>query len=162
MRLRYANAKDVPALVGLSAAKRARCAEVLPRFWHVADEADAKQTRWFEYLLDQEDHVALVAEDDVRIRGFVIAHVVDAPPVYDPGGKAARVDDFCVEDEVAWSDVGAALLQELVRVTETLGVRVLMVLSAHHDEAKRAMLDAQGCSPASEWLVRNVGDLDRG
>ena len=37
------------------------------------------------------------AESGAIVRGFVIARIMNAPPVYDPGGKTALVDDFCVE-----------------------------------------------------------------
>ncbi len=156
MQVRPATLDDVPRMVELSAAKRARCAEVLPRFWKPAGDADEKQAAWFTFLLDKEDHLLLVAEGAGTPSGFLIARLMPAPPVYDPGGATVLVDDFCVDDASAWATVGDALLTDLRERVRPLGAAQIVVICAHHDPAKRSLLADLDGRGASEWVVLDL------
>lgn len=151
--LRGAAAEDVPAMVVLSAAKRAAYAEVQPRFWRPAIDADAQQAAWFRHLLDQEGALALVALDARGLAGFVIGRLQPAPPVYAPGGPTCAVDDFCVREAARWGEVGGALLARVRDLARGRGAVQVVVVCGAHDAEKRAALDAAGLEPASVWLT---------
>jgi GNAT superfamily N-acetyltransferase len=88
------------------------------------------------------------------IDGFVIAFLHDVPPVYDPGGRTCTIDDFTVASPHLWPSVGRDLLLAAADAIRELGAAQIVVVCGHHDEPKRAMLEAAGWPVASEWRVR--------
>jgi len=108
---------------------------------------------------NQERHVALVHEaTDGTIDGFLIATMVPAPPVYDPGGITCLVDDFMVATPVLWASVGRNLLDEAVRLCAPKGAVQTVVVCGPHDAAKRSMLLESGHIVASEWFTKPFAD----
>jgi hypothetical protein len=86
--------------------------------------------------------------------GVGTAEIHNAPSVYDPGGPAAMVDDFMVATPEMWPTVGRQLLDALTAELRRRGVVVVIAVSGHHDEPKRAMLRDAGLTVASEWYVQ--------
>ncbi len=152
--LRPAQPGDVPRLVALSAQKRAQYAQAQPVFWRVAGEADEKQAAFFGQLLTRENVHVLLAESGAELMGFLIAQIVPAPPVYDPGGSVLSIDDFAVTEDGAWPLVGRELLDAAQGWGREKGCALGVVVCGHHDELKRAMLEDAGFPIASEWRVR--------
>jgi hypothetical protein len=96
-------------MLDLAAAKRATHGVYQPVFWRAAESASVMQDLWFRFLLTSDDHHLLVAtEPDGRVVGFLIAQVMDAPPVYDPGGRTCMVDDFVAAPGEAFDGLVAA------------------------------------------------------
>src|SRR4051794_11746834 len=108
--IRKAGSADIARMVELSEQKRLQYQAYQPRFWRKAPDSREKQLLHFERIVAADRTIALVHEWDGGIDGFVIATLLDAPPVYDPGGLTSLIDDFVVADE-AWEIVGAALLE---------------------------------------------------
>lgn len=104
---RRATSADLEALVELARRRRERYAEQQPRFWRPAPDAVSVQRSYFHELLACEDVGAFVVDSEGRVRGFVIASVGDAPPVYDPGGATCMVDDFVVDQDSSWATAGS-------------------------------------------------------
>ena len=97
--------------------------------------------------------MSLVAEDDGGFAGFLIATVGPTPPVYDPGGLTAMIDDFAVVSDAAWATTGRDLLGAATARVRDRGATQLVVVCGHRDEPKRAALRAAGLSLASEWYT---------
>lgn len=154
--IRGAEGRDVPAMVELSEQKRLEYQGYEPRFWRKAADSREKQTPYFERLLTGERAIALVHERDGTIDGFIIGTLMEAPPVYDPGGLTCLVDDFVV-DPAEWTTVGVALLAEVERVARERGAVQTVVVCGHRDAAKRSMLGGARFSLASEWYTRGIG-----
>ncbi len=154
--VRRATELDIASMVTLSEQKRADYAQHQPLFWRKASDSAAQQTPFFEHLLQQANTITLVAEDDERIDGFIIARISPTPPVYDIGGLNCMIDDFCVEDETAWSVVGRALLDEVSAIARERGAVQMVVVSGHHDSSKRAFLEAVGLLPVSVWYTKAI------
>ena len=154
LSLRCAQPEDVPRLVALSAKRRAEYAQAQPVFWRPARGADEKQVGFFGHLLTRENVHVLLAESGGELMGFLVAQVVPAPPVYDPGGPALSIDDFAVTDDGAWPLVGRGLLDAAQVWGREQGCALGVVVCGHHDGAKRAMLEDAGFPVASEWRVR--------
>jgi hypothetical protein len=107
----------------------------------------------------EEKHIALVHEaDDGHVDGFLIASLVPAPPVYDPGGLTALVDDFTVEMPQLWAVVGRSLLDAAISEAEPRGAVQTVVVCGADDQPKRGMLVDAGHFVASEWFTKPFGD----
>lgn len=154
--VRKATQEDVSAMVELAEQRRVQYQTYQPRFWHKAADSREKHTPFLSKLVQDERVVALVSERNGAIDGFLIATLIPAPPVYDPGGKTCNIDDFCVADELDWQRDGKVLLDEAMREMNARGAVQTVVVCAHLDEAKRTMLAEQGFTIASEWYVRDV------
>jgi GNAT superfamily N-acetyltransferase len=152
--IRSARVEDAPAIVDLSERKRREYQDYQPRFWRKAADSREKQLPFIERLIESDLVIALVHEEQGRIDGFVIASLVEAPPVYDPGGPTCMIDDFAVGDPKDWPDVGQALLAAARRAAQERGAAQTVVVCGHRDDPKRRMLAADGFSLASEWYVR--------
>src|SRR5438105_1547689 len=122
-------------MVELSEAKRRSYAERVPVFWRQAKDAHQRQKPYFESLLGKPSVIALVAEGAGGIEGFLVAFVTPAPPVYDPGGLAVTIDDFCVASPGLWPTAGKALLAEASRLAKEAGAAVVVVVCGEHDAA---------------------------
>lgn len=154
--IRHAVKTDIASMVALSEQKRADYAQHQPLFWRKASDSAVQQTPFFEHLPGQENTIMLVAENDEHIDGFIIARIAPAPPVYDIGGLNCLIDDFCIADETAWSTVGRALLDEVSAIARERGAVQMVVVSGHHDSAKRAFLEQAGLLPASVWYTKAI------
>ncbi len=155
--IRKAVAEDVARMVELSEQKRWEYATYQPRFWRPAADSRERQKHYFARLVGEERTLALVHEQNGVLDGFIIAAVVPAPPVYDPGGLTCLIDDFVAAPD-AWSTTGAALLAEVSRQAKERGAVQTVVVCGQRDEPKRRMLGAGGHSIASEWYVREIDD----
>jgi GNAT superfamily N-acetyltransferase len=147
--VRPASEVDLAQVVALSAEVRSRLALFDPHFWRPHAAADETQLAWFSYLLQDPGHVVLVADEEsgAGLGGFIIGRLMDAPPVYDPGGRACMVDDF------AWRSSGAA--EELLAAAKAWAVEqhavTLVVVTAVADRVRRDVLHDAGLHATSEW-----------
>jgi GNAT superfamily N-acetyltransferase len=141
----------------LSEQKRAAYEAFQPVFWRKATESRAAQTPYFEELIRRDNILALVHETDGAIDAFVIAALVPAPSVYDPGGLTCMIDDFCVCEASDWEAAGRALLNRVAALAVERGAAQAVVVCGHLDQPKRAMLAAAGFGIASEWYVKPIG-----
>jgi hypothetical protein len=152
--IRAALVEDAPAIVDLSERKRREYQAYQPQFWRKATDSREKQLPFIERLIESDRVIALVHEGQGRIDGFVIASLMEAPPVYDPGGQTCMIDDFAVGDPGDWPRMGHALLAAARQAAEERGAVQTVVVCGHRDDPKRRMLAADGFSLASEWYVR--------
>ena len=150
---RPATQDDIKDVAALAAARRRDYEAHQPRFWRQADDALARHTTYLHGLVDEPDHVFLVAGDSSRVSGFVIGRLVPAPPVYEPGGLTCLVDDFVVESPDAWASLGRVLLRDLLRAARARGAVQVVVVSGRQDEPKRSALRAAGLVVATEWWI---------
>ena len=153
--IRRARATDVSRLVDLSEEKRLQYQAYQPLFWRKAPDSREKQLPYFERLLSDDRVIALVHERDDAIDGFVVATLLNAPPVYDPGGLTCLIDDFVAADE-RWDTVGAALLAAVDREAKHRGAVQMVVVCGHLDQRKRRMLADGAFTIASEWYVKSI------
>lgn len=156
MSIRRATADDTSRMVELSDLKRTEYAQYSPVFWRKAEGASEKQHLFFQAQLERENNIVLVSEAAGEIDGFLIASLVSAPPVYDPGGLVCTVDDSAVSTPEMWQTVGQDLLAAATAQAKERGAVLSVVVCGHLDEPKRAMLRAGGASVASEWYVNPI------
>ena len=143
-------------MVELSDSKRTEYSRYSPIFWRKAKGASEKQLPFFQAQLGRDQNIVLVAEMADRVEGFIIAGIVGAPPVYDPGGKVCMVDDFTVSSPELWGTLGRALLTDASTEAKARGAVLSVVVCGHLDKAKRLMLQENGSTIASEWFVEPI------
>lgn len=153
MSIRPATENDVDRMVELSDLKRTQYAEYSPVFWHKVAEANPMQVKFFHTQLSRDSNIVLVAEENGQREGFVIASIINAPPVYNPGGLMCMIDDFAVSSPELWPTTGQALLREATQQAKIRGAVLSVTVCGHLDEVKRSMLKENGSTIASEWYV---------
>ncbi len=87
---------------------------------------------------------------------IIVASIIDAPPVYDPGGKTFMVDDFCVSLPELWCNVGRDLLMNLQDKAVERGSVQTLVVCGDHDGPKKAFLEESGLGTTSRWYVNQM------
>ncbi|HEY5040288.1 MAG TPA: hypothetical protein VIJ93_14580, partial [bacterium] len=137
-----------------SAVKRTQYEKYEPVFWRGAKDSDVKQKAFFEAQVVGNKVVALVGEQGGQVLGFLIAALVPAPPVYDPGGLTCVIDDFCVKDPTDWLTVGAALLADIGEKVRRKSAVQIVVMCGHRDDLKRDFLASKGFGTATEIRVK--------
>ncbi len=151
--VRVAVANDIQSMVELSAAFRERLEDYEPTFWRRHPDADQVQFQWFGLLLDDELHRVVVSVgDDGRIEGFIIARAMEAPPVYQPGGRTCMIDDF------VWSTsaVAEALVSEIQRWAADAGCCQMVIVTPAADSERRTLLEQFGLHRTSEWWMSQI------
>lgn len=154
MHIRRAIEADIPRMVTISETKRIEYEGYSPVFWRKAPDSSPKQELYFQSLLMGTEVIALVAEAEDLLLGFVIGAIITAPPVYNPGGPVCIVDDFAVANSTDWHSVGATLLEAVEGEAKARGAVLSIVVCAQRDQAKRELLRSAGASVASEWHVK--------
>ncbi len=155
MELRKAKTGDVAECVELVEARRLRYEKFEPQFWRRADDSRNITVDWFTTLFSDADVLSLVAVEESAIVGFLIARDVPAPPVYNPGGPTALVDDFCVAED-RWMDVGGNLLTRAKEELRSRGCVQIVVVGANKDIEKTAFLESANLSLASTWWTSST------
>jgi len=157
--IRPAGTGDLNAVLDLAAARREQYATYQPRFWRPAPDAAARQAAYLAGLITDPAVITLVALRGTVLVGYAVGQLVEAPPVYDPGGLTCMVDDFTVADPDLWATVGIDLLAAVTVEAIGRGAAQVVVVTAARDDPKRAALGRGGLTPASEWWVAPTAPL---
>ncbi len=142
---------DAPLCIELVERRRIEYESYEPRFRKKAANSADSTLPWFEKLFSDSENVCLIAIEGDHVLGFAIARKFPTPPVYDPGGPTALIDDFCVGCKELWKDVGQALLNETKQLLKQRGFAQLVVVGARQDIAKTQFLEKANLSLASTW-----------
>ena len=148
-----AHRDDLEEILQIAGARRQQYVEYQPEFWRPAQDAVDRQRAFFASLLGSDDAFFGVAREQGKVFGFALARMVDAPPVYDPGGPSCVVDDFAVADPEDWSEIGPMLLDAVGKWGAGRGATQLVAVVAQLDDAKRTVLKEFQLTIASEWWV---------
>jgi len=151
-QIRPAVPDDAAEIARMASMRREQYAAYQPVFWRPAAGAELAHVPYLGKLIADSRVITLVSEESGTVTGFVIATIVGAPPVYDPGGHTCQIDDFVVQPG-RWDSTGRQLLAAATAEAADRGAVQVVVVAAHLDEPKREALRASGLSIASEWWV---------
>ena len=154
MTVRPAAVADVEAMEDLADQKRLHYEQYQPVFQRPSQGARRVHSDVLKAMLSKPGALLLVAVDGAGIQGFIAGSLVDAPPVYNPGGKVCAVDDFMVRGPAQWPTVGKALLDAVLAKAKQSGAVLGNVVCGPLDQPKRDFLAGQGFGVASEWRVK--------
>lgn len=145
----------------LADAKRVEYERYSPVFWRPAENAVERHEPWLEKCLSDDGHTSYAARDEERLVGIVIAaHTVFPPPFGSDPEPSWLVDDFFVDSENDWQSFGTQLLEAVEQAARGSGASRMVVLSAHKDEPKRAMLADLGYQRGASWWVHPVQPVE--
>jgi len=156
MPLRKAVEGDIEAIALLAAQKRKQYERYQPVFHKEGEKALELHTSFLKDSLSKENTLVWVSESGGHLNGFIIGAIVNAPPVYAPGGKICFVDDFMVENPGSWGTVGRGLLEKVMEEAKGRGAVLANVVCGPLDQPKRDLLAGTHFQVASEWHVRNI------
>ena len=155
--VRKAAAGDIPAMVAILETKRIEYQGYEPVFWNKAANSAEIQTGFFTYLLDQQDKTTMFAAEIAgKLAGFLIATLTPAPPIVDPGGPTATIDDFHVAHPEYWESVGEALIEHAMAYGRNQGWRQAIVVCPHQERAKAGFLADKDLSLTTEWWTKTL------
>ncbi len=140
-------------MAALANTSREQYADHQPRFWRQATGAQDKHRRYLADLVASDEVITLVSDQAGQVTGFLIATLVPAPPVYDPGGRTCVIDDFVVIPAAKWLTTGVELLRTCLAEAGRRGAVQAVVVTGCHDRPKRKALRACGLEAVSEWWV---------
>ena len=84
MPIRTARDADITQMVAIAETKRIEYEGYSPVFWRKAPDSSPKQKLFFQHLLTNSDVIALVAEVEETLSGFIIGAVTMAPSDLQP------------------------------------------------------------------------------
>ena len=148
-------------MADLAAVRRQRYARWQPVFWRPAAGAQDKHRAYLSGLVAHGTVIALVSEHAGQLDGFLIATLVPAPPVYDPGGLTCLIDDFAVVPAANWPTAGAALLRAALAEAARRGAAQAVVVTGRRDHPKRRTLRSCGLDVTSEWWTMPLPPIPR-
>ena len=154
MLIRRAEEMDILSMARLAEEFREKLEVWQPVFWRRAAGSGELSESYFRYLMQSEDNLALVNEDYAGVDGFLIATLVDSPPVYDPGGKTCLIDDFAVAEDELWGTVGEALVERASEWAKNKGATQTVVITPLAYDEKLSFLKDRGMTPAASWWVK--------
>ena len=156
MSVREATAADLPRILALLQQRREAYQHYSSTFWNIAERASEKQEPFIRKLVDSADTLTIVHESAQHVDGVLLATTMNAPPVYNPGGKVCMIDDYVVESPELWREVGTRLLEHCREWASVKGCVLQIIVCAQKDVPKSAMLKGMGAEVASEWYVREI------
>ncbi len=154
--IRKAVADDILAMVALSDRDRTHREKYDPEFFRKNPAGAEFQAYFFKNQLESDRIIAVVDEDAGKLRGFVIASIMQAPPVFDPGGLTVLIDDFTIADENEWNSIGVALLEHVKTEGKVRGAVGVVTICARGDDLKHRWLEEIGTRVVSEWHFQRI------
>lgn len=127
-----------------------------PQFWKYAENAEEIQYKWFKELLADKNYISLVSKENNSITGFIIGRLIKSPEVYNPRGLTLLIDDYCIEPNSTWQQVGYCLLKEIGKIAKEKGAVQYCIVSGTHDISKCDFLENFGLKNASKWYVGSI------
>jgi hypothetical protein len=156
MSVRRATTTDLDAMVALIESHRDKLQQWQPVFWRRVENSAELTHQYFQHLLKQERVLALVSETDLKVVGFLFGLVIDAPPVFDPGGKTCLVDDFAVASDELWATAGEEMLVYTRIWAKEQGAAQTVVITPMAYDEKLGFLKGRQMIPSASWWVEQL------
>ncbi len=154
--IREATNSDIAPMTDLAQAKRDEYSKWEPNYWQSADGAKEIHAKYFSSLIKDNKTILYVAESNSIVIGFIIGIMVEVPPVY-KSGKPVLIDDFCINSEFKYEDVGLSLLKSVEEKAKSVSNSAIsIVVCAAKDKMKKDFLEEKCFTNACEWHFRDL------
>jgi|SRR5579862_2046667 len=104
-----------------------------------------------ERILENPNSLCLISEHHDQPLAFLVALLVDAPPVYAPGGPVCLIEEFEGVKHQDLATHGLQLLDEARNIARRRGAVLQRVISSAGDLDREEFLLGNGFTVASEW-----------
>lgn len=129
-----ATKSDIASMVILSYQQKQTYEKTQGSFLRHAEGSKDAQRECFKELLNDNDHIILVAKSDTEILGFIIGNLVKNSEAYNPDIPNLMIEDFCVKLEGDWQPVGLKLVNDIRAIAKEKGAsRFYVVPEAHYN-----------------------------
>jgi len=98
--------------------------------------------------MSEEETILLVAEFDGAVVGYLMARSHARPPVF-VGGPVISISDICVKNGFRRGGTGVAMVDELLRLADEMGITRIEVGYAATNELSHAFWGKMGFKPFS-------------
>ncbi|MBS1623100.1 MAG: GNAT family N-acetyltransferase [Bacteroidetes bacterium] len=150
MIYRRANSADVPQMLPLWRYLIDIHAPVEPMF-EVVDGAEAKFAEFVKSLLEKENYRVIVAEDEGKIAGYVIAHVSLTPDVF-VIRRRMYVQDMVIEPAYRRQGIAKQLMSEVLDFAREQEVEKIDLLVAVQNEGANKFWQEMGFHHAINYM----------
>ncbi|HEY2586025.1 MAG TPA: GNAT family N-acetyltransferase [Tepidisphaeraceae bacterium] len=141
MQIREATTADTEVVAPLILKVLARHEKWDPARYGLAPEVEKEYRRWFGRLAEDPRTTILIAEDEGRVVGYLVATVHHDRPIYRTGDYVV-IHDLWVDD--GNPDAGRELLKAVAEHYSNIGVTQLRAATAAANERVRALLQSAG------------------
>ena len=153
IRIRKATDEDVPAIVELWQ-ELMKFHGDRDDFFEVSDDGPSVFAGFIECCLISEQHRLTLAEKGKRIIGYCLAAQCQYPPVY-RNRNYAEVIDLAVTSEHRGRGAGTAMVEELIRYYNGIGINRIECRVAITNEISTRFWRKMGFGPFMEILCAN-------
>lgn len=158
MPIRPATKDDLDMIVAMTQERRTKLAKAQPVFWKPSEQAATMTPLFFEFLIDADDVLTIVHtnEETGFVDGFLFATEEPVPPVYDPGGKAFKIDDFVLLNDTLWPTAGQALLAEAESWCKEQGGGMMILVAPTCEPIRHDQAASSDYSTVTEWMRKPI------
>lgn len=154
--IRAARHEDVPVLGKYGADLMALHHQWDPeRFIPTGAGTEASYARWLRSQLEKSDVVVLAAEHDEMIVGYAYASI-EGYDYMALRGPAGVIHDLFVEREKRSQGIGRMLLEAAVAALKERGANLIVLSTAHRNEAAQRLFAAAGFRPTMVEMTLDV------
>jgi GNAT superfamily N-acetyltransferase len=150
-----ATEEDLEQMVAMADERRSAYSKLAPQFWRPATNAAELQFPFYKSFIADPDFLSLVAKDSSEYMGFLMAKLVNPPPVYNPGGPSCFIDDFYVRNS-RWERYGTPLLSRAREWAAKNGASQFVIVSGTSDTSKMNFLESQELLNTSTWFTGRI------
>lgn len=154
MIVRRAEAKDVPALVGLWREMWDLHARLDPRM-AATPIADVVMASWFRDHLEADRSIVYVAQEDSTVVGYALGMILENPPVVAPAAFG-YISEIAITEAHRLRGVGGMLLDAMHAWFHVSGMTHVEVSVSTRNAASRAFWRKHGYSEFLERLRREL------
>lgn len=116
-----------------------------PYYTRVPD-SERSSAEHFTRAMESGTSTLLVAESENSVLGYLMAHTERRPPVF-VGGAVLSISDICVKSGSRRGGVGVAMVNEILRIADEMGIERVEVGYSANNELSHAFWGKMGFKP---------------
>jgi GNAT superfamily N-acetyltransferase len=155
MITRLGNAGDFQAIVPMLRQYRLWQEQLDPALYALHPDAESRFRRWIAHMAEDPRSTLVVAEEQDRLIGFVLATIERDLPIY-LYEEFAIVREWWVEPDFRRRGVGTALIEHAAADLAGAGIRHLRVRTSAPDDDARTVLQRCGFRAGASEMVKEL------
>ncbi|HWW85373.1 MAG TPA: GNAT family N-acetyltransferase, partial [Vicinamibacterales bacterium] len=157
---RLGNSGDFHSVIPMMRQRRHRREQHDPNFFRLRPDADECFRRWIGELAGDPRSMMVVAEEDGRIVGFLLASVDKAPPIY-MHNEFGMVHEWWIDPDFQERGAGEALIDRATVELAKYGVRQIRICTPEPDGDARQSFERLGFRSVVREMVLELPNRRR-